>query len=218
MIYTKHITAWSSLLAALVLVVAASVASAGNGNGGGNSAPLAPNLAQAAVDAPGAFGTLSVRPATLAEVQAAAAMPGAVTVGNVPVTKPAGGATIGIQTPASVVTAATQWGCNAVAGNHYWGTPPYEQDLYQTVYWCAYYGQQLTSVTSSPSAGSTWLCGTDWTSQATVSGGVGYSWATKRASAGWGCPTVIPWVTIHTSHWFDINVNSWGSSSYGGSG
>jgi hypothetical protein len=67
------------------------------------------------------------------------------------------------------------------------------------------------------SATSTWLCSTDWTNWAIVGGGVGAAYATVRAQGGWGCPTVIPWVTIHESGWFDINVNDWGNSSYGGS-
>lgn len=213
------------LLAAVVAALALPVAAtAGNGNGnanskGGSSGLLAPDLAQAAINSAGGFGAFTVRPATLAEVRAAAAQPGAVTEGIIPATAPSGSTAAGVQANAaqSVVTAAS-WGCNAVSGNHYWGTPPYEQDLSNIVYWCANYGQQLTSVTATPSASSRWLCGTDWTNWALVSGGPSFSWATVRAQAGWGCPTVIPWVTIHTSHWFDINVNAWGNSSYGGSG
>jgi hypothetical protein len=38
-----------------------------------------------------------------------------------------------------------------------------------------------------------------------------------RSSAGFSCPTVIPWVTLHPSHYEDIARNSWGSTSEVGS-
>jgi hypothetical protein len=50
-----------------------------------------------------------------------------------------------------------------------------------------------------------------------VSGGIGYSWFVTRASAGWACPTVIPWITIHPSHSEDVSRNAWGSTELIGS-
>ena len=173
----------ATVVAAFALPLTAS-ANNGNGNGntktGGGSGLLAPDLAQAAIDAPGGFGSLTVSPVTLAQVQAAAAQPGAITDGAIPAV-----------TSTSIVVGTPV--CSAVSGNHYWGTPPYQRNLSNIVYWCAKYGTSITSITSTVSATSTWLCSTDWTNWAIVGGGVGAAYATVRAQGGWGCPTVIPW-------------------------
>jgi hypothetical protein len=41
---------------------------------------------------------------------------------------------------------------------------------------------------------------------------------TNRASAGFACPTVIPWITIHTTHHEDTKRNDRGVSTFVGSG
>jgi hypothetical protein len=39
-----------------------------------------------------------------------------------------------------------------------------------------------------------------------------------RSSAGWSCATVVPWVTLHPSHYEDVSRNDWGSTAEVGSG
>ena len=39
-----------------------------------------------------------------------------------------------------------------------------------------------------------------------------------RSSAGFSCPTVIPWITLHTSHYEDINRTDTGGTKEVNSG
>jgi hypothetical protein len=102
--------------------------------------------------------------------------------------------------------------CWANAAWHEWGTWPYQQRITDTTYWCAIYGSRITYRSSSVTGSGT-LCGTSWTSSQLVAGGVGYSWFTMRSSAGFSCPTAIPWLVLHPSHYEDIARNDWGSTS-----
>ena len=110
----------------------------------------------------------------------------------------------------TVVAAAS--GCAANAAWWQWGTWPYEQRITDTTYWCAVYGDHITYRSSSVTAGGT-LCSTNWTGSALISGGIGYSWFVMRSSAGYSCPTVIPWLTLHPSHYLDVSRNAWGNSA-----
>ena len=149
-------------------------------------------LAGAAADVSSGSETRVVSPQ---EALAAAALPGALVVGVAP---------------------AATTACSANAAWHQWGTWPYEQRITDTTYWCAVYGGQITYRSSSVSATGT-LCGSNWTTSQLISGGIGYSWFVMRSSAGFSCPTVIPWVTLHPSHYEDIARNAWGSTSEVGS-
>ena len=48
--------------------------------------------------------------------------------------------------------------------------------------------------------------------------GRGFTYFTNRASAGFACPTVIPWITIHTTHHQDIRRGDQGGTAFVGSG
>ena len=80
-----------------------------------------------------------------------------------------------------------------------WGTWPYEQRLIDTTYWCAVYGERITYRATTVTTSGT-LCGTNWRTHQLIGGGVGFHGMTIRSSAGFACPTVIPWVTLHPSH------------------
>jgi hypothetical protein len=184
------------LIAALALLVPAT-ASAKHGPPAAKPLPQAEAeaLVGATADVSSGSETRAVSPQ---EALAAAGLPGALVVGVAP----------------AEATAATA--CSANAAWHQWGTWPYEQRITDTTYWCAVYGGQITYRSSSVSATGT-LCGSNWTTSQLISGGIGYSWFVIRSSAGFSCPTVIPWVTLHPSHYEDIARNSWGSTSEVGS-
>lgn len=107
--------------------------------------------------------------------------------------------------------------CWATAFWHQWGTWPYEQRVTDTTYWCAMLGKSITS--RSPTVtGTGSLCATNWTAIALISGGVGYPWFTQQSSAGFACPTVIPWITLHENRWVDVNRTDTGGTSEVASG
>jgi hypothetical protein len=114
---------------------------------------------------------------------------------------------------------ATRPTCWANAAWHQWGTWPYQQRITDTTYWCAVFGSHITYRTSTTTASGT-LCGVAWRSSALVGGGIGpgFTFFTNRASAGFSCPTVIPWIVIHTSHHEDVKRTARGVTSFVGSG
>jgi hypothetical protein len=84
-----------------------------------------------------------------------------------------------------------------------WGTWPYEQRITNTTFWCAAYGSHITySATTVTTSGT--LCSTNWRADQLIGGGVGFHGMTIRASAGFACPTVIPWLTLHPTHYLDV--------------
>ena len=187
------------LLVLLLLVTAAALVPTASAGG---PQPLAPGQAQALANAAPAAQTGSVtRPATPQEAAAAAALPGAT------VSTP-------VQSVAATTAAATS--CWATAFWRQWGTWPYEQKITDTTYWCAVYGDHITYISSSVNGTGT-LCGTSWTTSQLISGGIGYSWFVQRSSAGFSCPTAIPWVSLHPSHYTDVSRNDWGSTAEVGS-
>jgi hypothetical protein len=109
--------------------------------------------------------------------------------------------------------------CWANAAWRKWGTWPYEQKLTDTTYWCAVFGSHITYRTTTTTASGT-LCGVSWRAMALIGGGVGRGFTNfvNRASAGYSCPTVIPWIVIHTSHHQDIKRNDRGVTTGVGSG
>jgi hypothetical protein len=192
-------------------VVALALASAEPG-GASPPRPLAPDAAAALVaTVPAVSSGSTVRAVSPAEALAAAATPGASVWA-------ASGLTLRQAVGAAAQPAATTFtGCWANAAWRQWGTWPYEQKITDTTYWCAVIGVRITYRTST-ATGSGTLCGVSWRDNALVGGGTGFSWFTIRTSAGFSCPTVIPWIVLHPSHWMDVTRNASGGTSLGGSG
>jgi hypothetical protein len=188
--------------------------------GGAKPLPVAEATALAASGA--SSGSLT-RVVSAEEALAAASEPGATVsvapglslrdaVGLGPASAVSGGSQ-----PTATVVAEAATGCAANAAWWQWGTWPYEQRITDTTYWCAVYGDHITYRSSSVSGNGT-LCSTNWTGSALISGGIGYSWFVMRSSAGFACPTVIPWITLHPSHYLDVSRNAWGNSAIVGTG
>jgi len=114
---------------------------------------------------------------------------------------------------------ATRPVCWANAAWNQWGTWPYQQRVTDTTYWCAVFASHITYRTSTTTASGT-LCGVSWRTHALIGGGVGrgFTYFTNRASAGFACPTVIPWIVIHTTHHEDLKRTDRGVTTFVGSG
>ena len=187
--------------------------------------PLPQAQAEALVAAPSLEASGSATRAVSAqEALAAAALPGA-TVSTAPgLTLPQAvglapalsASSVASTTGAFAVAAAAAPACSANTAWRSWGTWPYEQKLSDTTYWCAVYGSHITYYSSTVNGTGT-ICGTGWTSSQLIGGGIGYSWFVLRSSAGWSCPTTIPWLSLHPSHYIDISRNAWGSTAEVGS-
>ena len=97
---------------------------------------------------------------------------------------------------------------------HQWGTWPYQQRITDTTYWCAVYSSHITFRTSTTTASGT-LCGVDWRAGSLIDGGIGrgFTYFTNRASAGFSCQTVIPWIIIHKTHHEDVKRNDRGATT-----
>jgi hypothetical protein len=193
---------------------------------------LSPDDAAALIAAPAVSGqsaTSFVDPST---ALAAASIPGAVTSVETDLTLDQA---VGLDSgPSSTSTAALHGtsggtGTTSLVGltqpnmcwsNAYWsrwGTWPYEQRITDTTYWCAVYGSKVTYRTSSVTGGGT-LCALSWRASQLIAGGVGYPSLTLRSSAGFSCPTVIPWIVLHPTHYLDVRRDSRGGTTMVGSG
>ena len=218
---TKHRLATGlGVLAILMSVAFVPAASAGGPQ------PLSPTQAEALVNAPSPVtGSSVTRRVSPQEALAAANTPGAsvsVASGMSPAQAVGIASTPGpaASTSAAVTAtpaAETSAGCASTQSGWHWGTWPYDQQITDLTYWCAIYGVMITYRSTSVTASGT-LCGTAWTASQLVSGGVGYTWFVTRASAGWNCPTVVPWVVLHPSHYLDTAHNDWGNSEQVGTG
>ena len=201
------------IAAIAALVVLVPMASAGDPQ------PLAPDQAQALVTGPSPVSATSLtRRASPQEALAAASIPGATTTvaPGMTLSQAAGvvgpiGGTLTTTSPLVKPAAADSVACESNVSGWHWGIWPYDQNITDTTYWCAVYGVAITYRTTSVTATGT-FCGTSWTSSALISGGIGANWFTMRASAGWSCPTDIPWITLHPSHYLDTSHNAWGNS------
>ena len=186
----------------------------------GGPQPLAPAQAQTLASATPIVQTGSVtRQATPQEALAAASLPGAVVSVSPGLAPSEAVGLASLPSPSAVrpiTTAAAANSCWANAFWRQWGTWPYEQKITDTTYWCAVYGDHVTYMSTSVTGTGT-FCGTSWTASQLIGGGIGYSWFVMRSSAGFSCPTVIPWVTLHPSHYTDVSRNDWGSTSEVGS-
>lgn len=205
----------TALIALLLAAMTASLGSAARA-GAADPAPLPPDQAQALATATETTGsTTSVVDGQTA--LNASALPGAQTsvesgvsaqaaVGIVPLTE-------------NNILSASRPVCWANAAWHQWGTWPYQQRIINTAYWCAVYGSHITYRSASTTTSGT-LCETNWRQTQLIGGGVGpgYTYFTLRSSAGFSCPTIIPWIVIHTSHHEDVKRNDRGVTTFVGSG
>jgi hypothetical protein len=109
--------------------------------------------------------------------------------------------------------------CWANAAWHQWGLWPYQQRITDTTYWCAIFGSHITYRSTTTTASGT-LCGVNWRAKQLIAGGVGrgFTYFTMRTSAGFACPTIIPLVTLHTTHHQDVKRNDRGGTSFVGTG
>jgi hypothetical protein len=200
--------------AAALLTAAAGAAAKPQPGGGAHPLPVAEATALAAA---GVSSGSVTRVVSAEEALAAASQPDAtVTVAPGLSLREAVGLGSAGATAAAVATEAAT-GCAANAAWWQWGTWPYEQRITDTTYWCAVWGDHITYRSSSVNGSGT-LCSINWTGSALISGGIGYSWFVTRSSAGFACPTVIPWITLHPSHYLDVSRNAWGNSAIVGSG
>jgi hypothetical protein len=117
------------------------------------------------------------------------------------------------------IVSASRPVCWANSAWHQWGTWPYQQRITNTAYWCAVFGSHITYRSSSTTTSGA-LCDTSWRQIQLIGGGVGrgFTYFTMRSSAGFSCPTIIPWITIHTSHHEDVKRNDRGVTTFVGSG
>ena len=171
-------------------------------------------LATAPASAPSGSSTTSVDGRTALN---ASAQPGAVTSIESGVSA---AAAVGLRplNQSNVISAAAPV-CWANSAWNQWGTWPYQQRITDTTYWCAVFGSHITYRTSTTTASGT-LCGVGWRASALIGGGVGpgFNSFTVRSSAGFACPTVIPWIVIHTTHHEDVKRTDRGVTTFVGSG
>lgn len=180
--------------------------------------PLSPDDAAALVTAPGTASLSNTTVVDPGTALAAASSPGAVTDVESDLTVAEAVGLDQTQTAALLDGAApTKTTCWSDAASGRWGIWPYEQKLTDTTYWCAIYGSKITYRTSSVTGGGT-LCGLNWRASQLIAGGVGFPSFTMRSSAGFSCPTVIPWIVLHPSHYIDVRRNDTGGASIVGSG
>lgn len=210
----------AALLAMLVAAVAAVLASATPALadlGWPSSTPLPPDQAQIlmAGDASSGSSTSSVGGLTALN---ASTTPGADTSIEAGISAQAA---VGLAPldEGNAISATTRPVCWASSAWHQWGTWPYQQRITDTTYWCAVFGSHITFRSSTTTASGT-LCGVEWRTNGLIGGGVGksFTYVTNRASAGFSCQTVIPWITLHTSHHEDLKRTDRGVTTAVGSG
>jgi hypothetical protein len=209
----------TALLAALLTTLAVALGSAASARAVvEDPLPLPPDQATAAATAPadvvGGSSTQSVDGSTVLD---AAAQPGAQTSIESDISPEAAvGLAPLVEGNALSVTRPVCW------ANYLWrqwGTWPYQQRVTDTTYWCAVYNNHITYRTSVTTASGT-LCGVEWRAGGLIDGGIGrgFTYFTNRASAGFSCQTVVPWITIHTTHHEDVKRNDRGGTTTVGSG
>jgi hypothetical protein len=207
------------LLVVLAAMLGSAVtARAGTGGGGAAPTPLPADQATALADAnPGGAASGSSTSAVDANTALAASnQPDAQTsIESDMSAQDAVGLTL--LNGASLIPAAKPT-CWASLSWHQWGTWPYEQRITDTTYWCAVFDNHITYRTSTTTASGT-LCGINWRAGALIGGGIGkgFTYFTNRASAGFSCETVVPWITLHRTHYEDTKRNDRGVSSQVGS-
>jgi hypothetical protein len=161
----------------------------------GNPKPLPPDQAAPLIAAPGTGG-VDATPVSKAGALAAMQGPGAATSVD-----------SAYASAAAAVEAAT--GCAAYDAHWGWGTVPYDHTIHSVTYFCAVYGDHITSYSTTVTTDQT-FCSRSSADHFTYSGGVGYSWVTVQANAVWNCPIigVIPW---SVGAWLRVAYNAWGN-------
>ena len=206
----------AALLAALLGAMAAVLASAG-GVLAADPTPLSPDQAQALATAPveTSGSTTSVVDGQTA-LNAASVSGADTSIESCVSAQAAVGLT---QLTEGNIISASRPVCWANSYWHQWGTWPYQQRITDTTYWCAVYASHITYRTSTTTASGT-LCGVSWRARQLIAGGVGrgFTYFTNRASAGFSCETVIPWITIHTTHHEDVKRTDRGVTTLVGTG
>lgn len=219
---------------ALAVLLAAAVAALGGAArafADDGPVPLSPDAASALIGAPGTASVSAPSVVDPGTALAAASAPGAVTsyasdltlaeaVGLDPASGASGNQPAALAlngSSSSIGTLSTPKTCWSNAASASWGTWPYEQKLTDTTYWCAVYGSKITYRTSSVTGGGS-LCGVSWRASQLIAGGVGFPSFTMRSSAGYACPTVIPWIVLHPSHYMDVRRTDTGTASFVGMG
>jgi|SRR5690349_21491951 hypothetical protein len=206
----------AALLAALLGAMAAVLASAG-GVLAADPTPLSPDQAQALATAP-----VETSGSTTSVVDGQTAL-NAASVSGADTSIESGvsaQAAVGLtQLTEGNIISASRPVCWANSYWHQWGTWPYQQRITDTTYWCAVYASHITYRTSTTTASGT-LCGVSWRARQLIAGGVGrgFTYFTNRASAGFSCETVIPWITIHTTHHEDVKRTDRGVTTLVGTG
>jgi hypothetical protein len=212
---TRRAAPFALLLASLAAVLGFALpARAAGGGGGGAPTPLPPDQATALATAvpadPSGSSTSAVDGST---ALSAASLPGADTTIESGITPEAA---VGLAPLIEGnVLSAMKPVCWASMAWRKWGTWPYEQKITDTTYWCAVFGNHITFRTATTTASGT-LCGVNWRAMALIGGGVGraFTYFINRASAGFSCQTVVPWVTIHTSHHEDTERTDLGATRF----
>jgi hypothetical protein len=182
----------------MVALLAAPAAFAGNGNGNGNGGakPLSTEQAMPLINGATTVGASAVTPVSKQDAVAAMTAPGAATT-----------VTDGSASPAVAVAEAT--GCASVTSWVTWGTWPYQRVLYENTYWCAVYGDHVTSYSTTVTTDQT-LCSRQNVDHFTYSGGVGYTWVTVQANGTWTCP-IIGVIPYSIGGWIRTAYNAWGN-------
>lgn len=206
----------AALLAMTLAAIAATLGPAGLAVAA-DPTPLPPDQAQALATAPADTGGSTTRVVDGQTALNASAVAGADTSIESGVSAQAA---VGLAplTEGNIIFASRPV-CWANAAWHQWGTWPYQQRITDTTYWCAVYASHITYRTSTTTASGT-LCGVSWRSKGLIAGGVGpgFTYFTNRASAGFSCPTIIPWITIHTTHHEDVKRSDRGVTTFVGTG
>jgi len=217
----RHATRLAALFAAaaaLLVPAAPALAASGDPGGGASPPPVSPDdayaLATATADESSGSSTSAVDAIT---ALAASTLPGAQTSIE-PGLSPDAAVGLAPLSEADAISASRPV-CWANLAWHQWGTWPYEQRLMDTTYWCAVYGSHITYRSSTTTASGT-FCAVGWRASQLIGGGIGpgFPYFTIRASAGFSCATVIPWITIHTTHHEDVKRNDLGVTTFVGTG
>jgi hypothetical protein len=206
------------LLATLAAILAFALPARAAGGGGGAPAPLPPDQANTlATTNPAVASGSSTNVVDGSTALNAASLPGADTTIEGGIT-PQAAVGLTALSEGNILSLARPT-CWANMAWRKWGTWPYEQKIADTTYWCAVFGSHITYRTTTTTASGT-LCGVSWRATALIGGGVGraFTYFRTRASAGFSCPTVIPWITIHTSHHEDTERTDRGVTYLGASG
>lgn len=215
---TRRVAPLAMLVATLAAVLGFALPARADGGGGGGGTPTPlPSDQAAALANSGVDSGSSTSVVDGITVLQAAAQPGADTTVESGVTPQAA---VGLSPLVEGnILSASKPICWASAAWHRWGTWPYEQKITDTTYWCAQLGNHITFRTATTTASGT-LCGVNWRAMALVGGGVGraFTYFVNRASAGFSCQTVVPWVTIHTSHHEDTERTDLGATRFLGYG